>query len=195
MSDAKSPPEKSGGKKKWFLMLVVGIISVGAGILTPVFLRGSTSSETPEESSKEPQDAFLAFGEVTVNLAQPKLERFLSGGSAPFVEGVASLGFPYPTVFAWAAMVSELAGGLLVALGLLTRVAAAFSAFTMFVAAFLRHKLALQTLAFFGISPVSEEVLESWGNPERAALYLVIFLALTFMGGGRFSLDRLVRRG
>jgi putative oxidoreductase len=125
----------------------------------------------------------------------PKLERFLSGGSAPFVEGVASLGFPYPTVFAWAAMVSELAGGLLVALGLLTRVAAAFSAFTMFVAAFLRHKLALQTLAFFGISPVSEEVLESWGNPERAALYLVIFLALTFLGGGRFSLDRLVRRG
>jgi flagellar basal body-associated protein FliL len=77
MSDVKSPPVKSGGKKKWFLMLVVGIISVGAGILTPVFLRGSTSSETAEESSKEPQDAFLAFGEVTVNLAQPKLERFL----------------------------------------------------------------------------------------------------------------------
>jgi putative oxidoreductase len=124
----------------------------------------------------------------------PKIERFLSGESAQFVEGVARLGFPYPTVFAWAATVAELVGGFLIALGLVTRVAAGFAAFTMFVAAFLRHKLAQQTLTFFGVNPVSEEVLESWGNPERAAVYLLIFLALTLMGGGRFSLDRLVRK-
>lgn len=124
----------------------------------------------------------------------PKIERFLSGQSGPFVEGVAALGFPYPIVFAWAATLAELVGGLLIALGLLTRVAAAFAAVTMFVAAFLRHKILQQTLAFFGINPVSGEVLESWGNPERAAVYLLIFLALTLMGGGRFSLDRLARK-
>ena len=33
----------------------------------------------------------------------PKIERLLSGQGAPFIEGVANLGFPYPTVFAWAA--------------------------------------------------------------------------------------------
>ena len=124
----------------------------------------------------------------------PKIERFLSGESAQFVEGVARLGFPYPTVFAWAATLAELVGGSLIVLGLLTRVAAGFAAFTMFTAAFLRHHLAQQTLAFFGINPVTEDVLESWGNPERAAVYLLIFLALTLTGGGRFSLDRLVRR-
>jgi putative oxidoreductase len=124
-----------------------------------------------------------------------KVGRFLSGEGQPFVDGVASLGFPYPAVFAWAATLAEMVGGLLIAVGLLTRVAAAFAAFTMFVAAFLRHRLAQQTLAFFGIQPVAPEVLESWGNPERAALYLVIFLALLLLGAGRLSLDRLVRRG
>ncbi len=124
----------------------------------------------------------------------PKVERLLSGQGAPFIEGVANLGFPYPIVFAWAATIAELVGGSLIVLGLLTRMAAGFAAFTMFVAAFLRHRLAQQTLAFFGINPVSAEVLESWGNPERAALYLLIFVALALMGGGRFSLDRLVRK-
>jgi putative oxidoreductase len=125
----------------------------------------------------------------------PKIERLLSGKGGPFIEGVANLGFPYPVVFAWAATLAELVGGFLIALGLLTRVAAGFAAFTMFVAAFLRHRLAHQTLAFFGVNPVSEEVLESWGNPERAALYLLVFLALALVGAGRFSLDRLARKG
>ncbi|MGH9323957.1 MAG: DoxX family protein [Vicinamibacteria bacterium] len=124
----------------------------------------------------------------------PKIQRFLAGESAPFIEGVASLGFPYPFFFAWAAAITELVGGFAIALGLLTRVAAGFAAFTMAVAAFLRHRLAEHTLAFFGLMSVPEDVLESWGSPERAALYLLIFLALVLLGAGRFSLDRLVRR-
>jgi putative oxidoreductase len=91
-------------------------------------------------------------------------------------------------------MATELVGGFLIAFGLFTRAAAGFAAFTMFVAAFLRHRLFQQTLAFAGVSPVSEQVLESWGNPERAAVYLLIFLALVLTGGGRYSLDRLLRK-
>ena len=124
----------------------------------------------------------------------PKIERFLGGESAQFVEGVARLGFPYPTFFAWAATLAELLGGLLIALGLLTRFAAGFAAFTMFVAAFFRHRLAHQAMAFFGLYPVSPEQLESWGNPERAALYLLVFLALVLLGAGRISLDQLARK-
>jgi uncharacterized membrane protein YphA (DoxX/SURF4 family) len=41
---------------------------------------------------------------------------------------------------------------------------------------------------------VSAEVLEGWGNPERAAVYLLVFLALVLLGGGKYSLDRLVRK-
>jgi putative oxidoreductase len=138
----------------------------------------------------------LRFSGVGLALAHgwPKVERLLSGKGAPFIEGVAALGFPYPTMFAWAAALSELLGGLLIAFGLLTRVAATFAGITMFVAAFLRHRLLLQGLAFFGLRPVSGETLESWGDPERAAIYLLVFIALALFGGGRFSLDRLARR-
>jgi putative oxidoreductase len=154
-------------------------------------LKGSRGSLTSDL-------ALLALRLSGVGLALahgwPKLERLISGKGAPFIEGVAALGFPYPTVFAWAAALSELLGGLLIAFGLLTRIAATFAGITMFVAAFLRHRLLLQGLAFFGLRPVSDETLESWGDPERAAIYLLIFIALALFGGGRFSLDRLARR-
>src|SRR5690606_38990074 len=50
-----------------------------------------------------------------------------------------SLGFPLPLLFAAAAMASELVGGALIAVGLLTRPAAAGVLFTMLVAAFVMH--------------------------------------------------------
>ena len=124
-----------------------------------------------------------------------KVSRLISGNGGPFVEGVESLGFPMPMVFAWAAALAEFGGGLLIALGIFTRVAAVFTAFTMFVAAFFRHRLLLQVFVWLGAMSPPEEVVESWGNPERAAVYLLIFLALILMGGGRFSRDRLITRG
>ena len=67
------------------------------------------------------------------------------------VQGLtAAMGFPMPAVFAWAAALSEFLGGILVALGLLTRPAAFFVFATMSVAAFDRHRadpLALKELA------------------------------------------------
>jgi putative oxidoreductase len=122
-----------------------------------------------------------------------KIALLASGNFDGFISGVGALGFPMPGAFSWAAGLAEFAGGLAIALGIATRVAAGFAAFTMFVAAFLRHKVILQILIWLGGASYAEDVVESWGNPERAALFLLIFIALVLLGGGRFSLDRLVR--
>ncbi|QOV90378.1 DoxX family protein [Humisphaera borealis] len=70
----------------------------------------------------------------------------------------------------------------LVALGLLTRIAALPVAFTMGVAAFVIHANDPWTLSF-GNSPASKEL---------ALLYFAAFLGLVFTGPGWFSLDALV---
>ncbi len=56
-----------------------------------------------------------------------------------FAEGVAELGFPFAIFFAWMTALTEFFGGILIASGLGTRVAAGFLFINMAVAAFLRH--------------------------------------------------------
>lgn len=94
--------------------------------------------------------------------------------SPGFIEGVASMGFPLPMVFAWAAGFAELVGGLLLMIGLLTRPAALSLLFTMGVAFFVRH--------------AADPFLEK----EKAYVYGAIFLFLLLVGAGRFSLDHLL---
>ena len=113
----------------------------------------------------------------------------LASGHTRFVETVAALGFPVPLLFAWAAALSECAGGIAIALGFFSRWAAAFAACTMFVAAFVRHRAASQLLSWLGIAPASEEALKAWGNPELSTLFLIACLAVTLLGPGRFSID------
>lgn len=95
--------------------------------------------------------------------------------SEKFIEGVGTLGFPAPGFFAWAACLSEFAGGILLFLGLLTRPTAFFIACTMLTAAFGQH----------------------WNDPfarkEMALLYLFIALAFMFMGANSWSLDGILR--
>lgn len=119
----------------------------------------------------------------------------LAGGQGDrFIQGVASMGFPAPAVFAWAAALSEFVGGLCVALGLRTRVAAAFCAATMFVAGFVRHQAHRQLLHGLGLAPMPEETLKVLGSPELALAYLIAFAAIALLGGGRFAVDRLFGR-
>lgn len=96
--------------------------------------------------------------------------------SAGFTDGVAALGFPLPVYFAWAAGLSEFVGGLLLALGLLTRPAAVFVACTMATAFFVRH------------------ADDPFADAEKAFLYLFAALALMVAGAGRYAADRFLRR-
>jgi putative oxidoreductase len=117
-------------------------------------------------------------------------------GTSQLPLGVAKLGFPMPTAFAWAAALGEFVGGLLVAVGLFTRVGAAVAAFTMFVAAFLQHHAFSRFLVSVRLRYVSDETLKAWGNPELALMYLVVLLAVLIMGPGSIAFDSVIgKRG
>lgn len=114
----------------------------------------------------------------------------LTSGQDWWINAVTNLGFPLPIVFAWAAALSEFVGGLCLALGLFTRVAAFFIACTMATAAFLRHGAITQFLAWIGLSSATPEELQALGDPERAILFLLIAIALLILDGGTLSLER-----
>lgn len=96
--------------------------------------------------------------------------------SEQFIEGVKALGFPAPTVFAYAAAASEVAGAGLVALGLFTRPAALMLLTTMCVAFFMQH------------------AADPFKIKEPAFLYGTFALTFLFLGSGRFALDRIFHR-
>lgn len=132
----------------------------------------------------------LAFGH-----GWQKLFALLTGNGVWLVNMVEGLGFPLPTLFAWILAFAEFGGGLLVAFGLFTRTAAFFAAFAMFVAVFIRHGAITLFLAWLGISSMTPEQLEPYGNPERALLFLLAMIAVLIAGPGRLSIDtRLAER-
>jgi len=122
-----------------------------------------------------------------------KVVALATGEGDRFVEAVGAMGFPVPIAFAWAAALSELVGGLCVALGLFTPVAAGAAAVTMFVAAFLRHQAHRVLLVNLGVSSYPEDHPEGWGSPELAFVFLLCFVAIALLGPGSWSLDRLWR--
>ena len=92
-----------------------------------------------------------------------------------FVTQVDGMGFPFPEFFAAMAIIAEVIGGALLALGLLTRSAALIVAIHFAVAAFLFHK----------VTPIRDINI--------AQLYTFAALAFVAIGGGRLSLDQVVR--
>ncbi|MEL6546958.1 MAG: DoxX family protein, partial [Myxococcota bacterium] len=85
-------------------------------------------------------------------------------------------GFPMPVVFAWAATLSELLGGLMLAAGLLTRVAALSIVATMAVATFMVNYPAL------------------WSKGELGIIFGVVAIFFLIYGGGKKSIDGLLSR-
>lgn len=105
----------------------------------------------------------------------------VGAGVDGFAAALAKKGLPMATVLAYAATLSELVGGLLVAVGLFTRPAAASLAVTMVVAIATTHMAQAGQIGSGG-----------GVGFEYPALLAVIFTALTLAGGGRFALDRKV---
>ena len=96
--------------------------------------------------------------------------------SEGFIGSVGKLGFPTPGFFAWAAGLSEFAGGILLAIGLFTRPSALFLATTMGVAAFIRH------------------ADDPFSGKEKALLYFFVFILYLLIGSGRYGADSALRR-
>mgnify|MGYP006305444253 CR=1 FL=1 len=95
-----------------------------------------------------------------------------------FSEKASSFGDPLglgPEISMALATGAEFFGSLLVVVGLATRYASATVAFTMAVAAFIVHGS------------------DGFGDMEMALVYGTIFLTLIVTGGGRFSVDHLIK--
>lgn len=103
----------------------------------------------------------------------------IEGGMDRLTGLVAQQGWPAPEAWAYLAKITELAGGLLIALGFLTRAAALACAGTMGVAIYMAH--------------LDDPFRDPAGGAswELAGLYLAAFLALLLTGAGRISIDGL----
>lgn len=85
-------------------------------------------------------------------------------------------GIPFaPEFWGFMASASEFVGGILLIIGLYTRPAAAFMAFTMFVAT--AHHLSAH---------------DPWGTVANPLRMMVVFIALIFWGAGKYSIDGLI---
>jgi putative oxidoreductase len=81
----------------------------------------------------------------------------------------------------------QLVGGILIALGLLTRVAAFIASGEMAVAYFMFHVAKAPT--------VEAKLFAILNHGELATLYCWLFLFVFFYGAGRWSIDAMMRRG
>ncbi len=130
----------------------------------------------------------LAPGPPRAELAAPVLRIacgaiYLGFGQSKFVHharearAFGRYGLPEPGIFAYAIGTVEVAGGLLLVLGLLTRLAAPGLAGNM-----------------VGAIATGGRVDGGWVNLGLAPALLVLMLVLTWTGAGRWSLDERLRR-
>ena len=98
------------------------------------------------------------------------------GDLGGFIDGVAQMGFPAPTLLGFLAAFAESIGAILLAVGLLTRPAAFLIAATMAGAALKVH------------------AGQGFAAQEMAWLYFVPALFFLLKGAGKWSLDALVAK-
>jgi putative oxidoreductase len=110
--------------------------------------------------------ARVTFGVFIAMHGYPKLMNL-----AGFIENVGKM-FPLPMVLGPIAALSELLGGILVAIGYKTRLACVFILFTMLGAAFVVH------------------AADPFQKKEFALLFAVLSLVFMAKGSGKFSLDK-----
>jgi len=114
---------------------------------------------------------------VGLGIATHGYDKFFGGHIADFAKfAVEPMGFPVPLLFAYLSASAEFAGGLFIAAGLLTRLAAIPLAFNMGVALFMVHI----------------KHGDPFGKMELAAVYLVGAVAVLLLGPGGLSIDRVI---
>jgi putative oxidoreductase len=113
---------------------------------------------------------------------------FGSGGVAGFAQNLPSYGIP--TILGYVAAYSELIGGILLIVGLLTRIDAALLAGTMFVAAFV---VQLPDALHDPDNAGKNKAFAMIRSMELPLSILAAMLALVLLGGGRYSLDALLK--
>jgi putative oxidoreductase len=96
--------------------------------------------------------------------------------SQALIERAASMGFPMPEFFAWAAALSEFIGGIFLALGFLTRISSFLIACTMLTA----------LIGVHGADPFQKQ--------ELAFLYFFIAVGFMLKGAGDWSIDSFLRK-
>jgi putative oxidoreductase len=103
----------------------------------------------------------------------------LMGGPANFAEGLAQLGVPLPGLMAWVVTFVELVGGILLIVGLFSRLAALLLTIE-FIVIILRVKIHVPLIA----PPHS-----AYPGKELDLALLAGFVVVLLMGPGRISLD------
>lgn len=96
-----------------------------------------------------------------------------------FVKQVGEIGFTYPSPAFWAAVATwgEFLGGILLALGLLTRLASLQLAFQFFIVSFIWYKEPMPLVGMY------YQQLIFWG-----------YVLTAVGGGGRYSIDQLINK-
>lgn len=111
------------------------------------------------------------------------------GGSAAFAADIAT-NYGIPTFLGHLAAYSEFIGAILLIVGLFTRLDAFLLAATMFVAAFVVQL----PDALYEARPGPGKIFVAIRGIELPLAMFAISCALLLLGGGRFSLDRLLAR-
>ncbi len=110
----------------------------------------------------------LGIGALMLTHGWPKLNRLLAGGEISFPDPLGIGTVPSLVM----ATLTEVAGSILVMLGLATRLAAFSLAFTMMVAVFIVH------------------ADDPFSRMELGLIYLLVYIVLMITGSGKYALDR-----
>ena len=110
------------------------------------------------------------------------------GGASAFANDIAA-SYNIPSVFGYVAAYSEVIGAVLLIAGFLTRLDALLLACTMFVAAFIVQL----PDALFEVQPGANKLFMALRGIEMPLALFAICIALLLTGGGRFSIDHLLR--